>query len=315
MKHKPFDSLGLASRLRRVSQAMLGDGDNAYAAEGIDFRTRLFPVIYPLHRDGELTVGELTAISGFTQPAISQTVRQLAKEGYVEISAGRDARERKVALTQKGNALVDSLLPFWTRVRHVMQDLLAEVQPDFLAALDSLEAALDRRSLFERIATTQGTDAVPVVDLVPFSVEYKQAFHDLNLDWVQKYFRPEPYDLEQLQHPERILEKGGEIWFALLDGAAVGTGALYCKGEGEFEIAKMAVKTDLRGHGIGAKLMEKLIQRFVERGGKRLFLATNSMLKPAIALYRRFGFVDFVPDEPPEYERADTFMEWRRDAS
>lgn len=315
MKYEPFDALGLASRLRRVSQLMLSDGDNAYAAEGIAFRTRLFPVIYPLHRDGELTVGELTVISGFTQPAISQTVRQLANDGYVRVTAGRDARERKVALTAKGRELVDSLRPFWTRVRAAMAGLLSEVEPDFLAALESFEIALEKRSLFERIAAQGAERTRHVVEVVPFSIEHKQAFHDLNLEWVTTFFKPEPYDIEQLENPERILENGGEIWFALLDGSAVGTGALYCKGDGVFEIAKMAVLPDLRGHGIGAKLMEKLVQRFRERGGTRLVLATNARLEPAIKLYRRYGFVEYTPETPPEYERANFFMVWQGDNS
>lgn len=290
---------------------MLADADRAYAAAGLDFRARLFPVVYGLHRDGPMTVGELTALSGFTQPATSQNIRQLEKDGYVKVTAGRDARERMVALTAKGRKLVEAHQPFWQQVRIAVDEMLAgEVQPDFIAALSSLEAALERRSLFERIVARLEKPA-GAVELVPFSIEYKQAFHDLNLEWVQSLFTVEPYDIEQLENPERILDAGGEIWFARLDGETVGTGALYCKGEGLFELAKMAVRPNLRGRGIGAKLLEVLIRRFRERGGKRLVLATNSKLVNAIALYRRYGFVDYVPDSPPEYARADTFMEWR----
>lgn len=149
------------------------------------------------------------------------------------------------------------------------------------------------------------------IALVPFAPDYRKAFHDLNREWLETYFHVEPYDIEQLENPERIIENGGEIWFALLDGIAVGTGALFKKSKNEFEIAKMSVKPDLRGHGIGAKLLEKLIERFKARNGARLFLATNAKLDAAIKLYRRYGFEDYVPDKPPEYERANVFMEWR----
>lgn len=150
-----------------------------------------------------------------------------------------------------------------------------------------------------------------MIELVSFLPAYRQAFNDLNREWVETYFTLEPYDIEQLENPERIIASGGEIWFALLNGAPVGTGALYDKGNGVFEIAKMGVRPELRGHGIGAKLLEKLIERFQARAGTRLFLATNARLKAALTLYRRYGFVDYLPAEPPEYERANVFMEWQ----
>lgn len=149
------------------------------------------------------------------------------------------------------------------------------------------------------------------IEILPFTPAYKDEFRDLNREWVEAYFYLEKYDVEQLEHPERILAAGGEIWFARLDGEIVGTGALYCHGPGEFEVAKMAVTPRIRGRGIGRRILEKLIERFRERGGTRLRLATNSRLDAAIALYRSVGFVDYVPDRPSEYARANVFMEWR----
>jgi len=149
------------------------------------------------------------------------------------------------------------------------------------------------------------------VELLPFESCYREAFRTLNREWLEALFYVEDYDLEQLDHPERILAKGGEIWFARLDGVIVGTGALYCDGDGQFEIAKMAVTGKARGHGIGRLLLERLIERFRERGGRRLVLETNAKLVQAISLYRSAGFVDYVPEHPSEYERANVFMEWR----
>lgn len=163
------------------------------------------------------------------------------------------------------------------------------------------------------VAHAERNDGGDKIEIIPFSVEHSAAFRDLNLEWVSTLFRIEPHDEEQLSHPERILEDGGEIWLARLGDAIVGTGVLFCEGAGSYEIAKMAVRPDLRGKGIGRKILDTLIGRFRERGGKRLWLQTNSRLKNAIALYRASGFVDFVPGEPSPYERADVFLEWRGD--
>ncbi|HEX6929458.1 MAG TPA: bifunctional helix-turn-helix transcriptional regulator/GNAT family N-acetyltransferase [Gammaproteobacteria bacterium] len=313
MKPTPFDATGLGSRLRRVSQWMLADVDRAYAAESLSFRTRLFPVMYALHREQTLSVGELAAISGFTQPAISQTVRQLERSGHVSVATGRDARNRRVSLTPAGHELVETLQPFWKKARQAVETLLSEVTPDFMAALDSLEAALERQSMFERLSSAPPPSRGEELEILPFAAAYKAAFRDLNLEWVETHFFVEDYDREQLENPERILDAGGEIWFARLGDEIVGTGALYCHGEGSYEIAKMAVSPRIRGRGIGRQLMNRLIQRFRERGGKRLRLETNSRLEAAITLYRSVGFVDHVPEQPSRYARANVFMEWKGD--
>lgn len=315
MLYQSFDTTGFVSRLRRLTQGMLADGDRAYEEAGLDFRTRLFPIVYGLHRHDELTVNDLTRLSGFSQPATSQTLKQLADSGHVTLSPGKDGRERVATLTQEGREMVAMLQPFWNQVRTALEELIAETNPNFLEALESLERALEREPLIDRIhkagARIKGSD----VTLIPFTMAHRNAFRDLNLEWLSTFFEVEPYDEEQLSQPERILESGGEIFMAELNGSSgpeiVGTGALYFQGNGLYEISKMAVRPDIRGMGIGARLMERMIQRFRERGGKRLWLQTNRKLGPALKLYRRYGFVEFTPTEKSKYARANVFMEWQ----
>ena len=58
----------------------------------------------------------------------------------------------------------------------------------------------------------------------PFKPEYREQFMRLNLEWLEKYFHVEPHDLEVLYDPEdHIIEPGGEIFFAKLNGNIVGT--------------------------------------------------------------------------------------------
>lgn len=291
---------------------MLADVDRRYASENLPFRTRLFPIVYALHRDGPQSVGDLAALSGFSQPAVSQTLRQLERDGHIAVTPGRDARNRVVALTPAGNALVASLQPFWQRARQAVEQLLAEAAPGFLQDLGRLEAALEHRSLFDRIENQPA--AAGGVEILPFDETCAAAFRDLNLEWLEAYFQVEEYDREQLDNPARILEAGGEIWFARADGVMVGTGALYCHGDGDYEIAKMAVTEKVRGRGIGRLLLAQLVERYRQRGGRRLHLVTNNGLAAAIALYRSVGFVEYTPDAPSRYARGNFFMEWHGDS-
>ncbi len=75
-------------------------------------------------------------------------------------------------------------------------------------------------------------------------------------------------------------------------GEIVGCGGLYRLTEAEAEIRKMYLLPSVRGQGIGRALLEDLIAAARRRGYTRVLLETASVLKEAIALYRRFGFVE-----------------------
>lgn len=73
----------------------------------------------------------------------------------------------------------------------------------------------------------------------------------ISLEWLEKYVEVEPRDIETIEHPhEVILDKDGMIWFALADGKVVGTISVLQEESGEWELAKMAVTEEYKGHGI-----------------------------------------------------------------
>ena len=145
--------------------------------------------------------------------------------------------------------------------------------------------------------------------IVPFNTDYKSAFEQLNREWIEEYFIMEEEDLKTLQNPESyVLERGGEIFFAVLDGDVVGTAALIKKSKGVFELAKMAVVKNLRGLGIGKKLLERCIDYSKEREATEIFLITNDSLKPALSLYLSCGFILNEHIDDNRYMRGHTKM-------
>jgi GNAT superfamily N-acetyltransferase len=138
------------------------------------------------------------------------------------------------------------------------------------------------------------------------------AFRELNEAWIRQYFAIEPKDVEVLGDPAgHILDHGGEIVMAMLDGRPVGCCALLALPERCFEIGKMAVAEEYRGQGIGRALLTRAIERGRERGATRLYLETSTKLPNAIHLYESEGF-RYLPAErvqPSPYTRSDLFME------
>ena len=151
--------------------------------------------------------------------------------------------------------------------------------------------------------------------IVPFRRELAPAFQRLNLDWIERLFVVEEADRKVLGDPERaILAPGGQIFFALDGDEAIGTVAIIRYSAARYELAKMAVVSSHQRRGIGEKLGAAAIAFARDAGAKTVFLLTNSRLSGAIRLYERLGFRHAPDPDPPEYARADVYMELPIDA-
>ena len=148
------------------------------------------------------------------------------------------------------------------------------------------------------------------VRIVDYEPRHREAFRDLNLAWIEEYFVVEEMDRKQLSDPEAsILNQGGAILVAELGSDAVAVCALVRAGPGHFELAKMGTRKDLRGSGVGRKLILATLEKARVLGAHKLSLLSHHSLAPALALYRSVGFVDVPPPADNPYERADVAME------
>lgn len=153
------------------------------------------------------------------------------------------------------------------------------------------------------------TIRIDEIKLFPYSAEHREHFKQLNKEWITKYFALEELDNYALDDPEgHILDHGGHIVMASLNGEIVGTCALINSGDGEYELAKMAVTGKGRGKGIGFLLGEAVIEIARKEGAKKVMLLSNRILHPALHVYRKLGFVE-VPLTETGYRRADIKME------
>ncbi len=147
------------------------------------------------------------------------------------------------------------------------------------------------------------------VQIVPFEPAYAADFKKLNEEWISQYFKMEDADYRSLDHPqEYIIDKGGFILIALYQNKPVGTCALLKQDGDTFELAKMVVSPRVKGKGIGFILGNAAIAKAREAGAKKLYLESNTILKPAISLYHKLGFEETTGITSP-YERCNIQME------
>ena len=148
------------------------------------------------------------------------------------------------------------------------------------------------------------------VQIVDYEPKYRIAFKTLNEEWISTYFKMEEADYKALDNPEEyILKKGGYILVALYNKEPAGVCALIKMDDSEydFELAKMAVSSTLQGKNIGWQLGQAALNKARIVGSKKIFLESNTLLKPAIHLYQKLGFQKIEGHASP-YERSNIQM-------
>lgn len=148
------------------------------------------------------------------------------------------------------------------------------------------------------------------IEIIAFDKHYSKDFYHLNIEWLQTYFYVEAFDEEVLSKPEQyIIDKGGHIFFAILDNKILGTVALMpTTSERIFELTKMAVLPNQRGLKIGQKLMQYCIDFAKDNNFEGLMLYSNTKLENAIYIYRKYGFVELPVEVNSPYKRANIKM-------
>jgi GNAT superfamily N-acetyltransferase len=136
-------------------------------------------------------------------------------------------------------------------------------------------------------------------------------FVRLNHLWIEEHFSLEEADRRLAADPYSIVREGGHILSLKEDGRILGVCALFRESQNRFELARMAVEPTERGKGYGDVLIRAAIAKARQRGATTLRLLSNTVLAPAIALYRKHGFRTVTEGPHPLYARCNIVMELR----
>ena len=145
------------------------------------------------------------------------------------------------------------------------------------------------------------------IEVISYNKKFSEDFYTLNKLWIEESWSLEDSDKEDLLNPEKIVKKGGQIFFAVSNNKAVGTVAMIFNSKNKFELAKMTVKSHFRGKGIANLLMDKCIQFAIEKRAEEIFLISNDSLKIARNLYDKYGFKE-VDLDSKKYKRGNVKM-------
>src|ERR1700744_6465558 len=302
--------MALGSRLRRLSEQMTEQAAGIYDLYQVDLQPKWFPVFYSLSDTEEKTITDIAREIGHTHPSVSQIVREMAVKGYVIEKKGEtDGRKNFVLLSPLGRQMRAKMQPQLNDVTTAIEKAMRETHHDLWKAIAEWELLLEQKNLLRRVQEEKKMRESASVSIVDYTPAYQQAFRRLNEEWITKYFRMEESDYKALDHPqEYIIDKGGHIYIGLYKDQPVAACALIPMEDGGFELAKMAVSPKAQGLGIGYLIGHACIEKARSLGAPRVYLESNTTLKPAINLYYKLGFRK-ASGPPSPYERCNIQME------
>lgn len=142
----------LGTQLRHLIELLDGAVEQSYRDEGLDYRPRFTPVMRALMEHDSLTINEISALAGITQPAATQTVAIMTKQGIVEVNLDQnDARKRAVRLSAKGQSLSSRLQECWQATNMAAQNLDEQLPVSLIKTLTSAIEALEQQPFINRI--------------------------------------------------------------------------------------------------------------------------------------------------------------------
>ncbi len=304
--------MAIGSRLRLLTQTITENASGIYKLYGVDLKPKWFPVYTVLSKGEPRTITSIAREIGHSHPSVSNIVRELVENKIVEeFKDESDGRRTLVGLTSRGMKMMDRLAQQCVDVNGAVEKIIGQTQHDLWKAIEEWECLLSEKSLLHRVLDEKRMRERRDIAIVTYESRFREVFRSLNEEWIKKYFTMEEADYLAINHPEEhILEKSGHIFVALYKNDPVGVCALLQMNDGhyDFELAKLAVSPAVQGMGIGFLLGKACVEKAKELGGKKLYLESNTILEPAIHIYRKLGFKEVTGHLTP-YQRCNIQME------
>ena len=149
------------------------------------------------------------------------------------------------------------------------------------------------------------------MEIIEYQEKYKDYFVQFNTDWIVDNFGfLEEEDMDTFRHIEESLEKGAMIYFAVEEENVLATCMAKPLDEnGTWELCKLGSNKHLPHKGAGSAVFEAAMNWALSHDAQKLFIISNSSLKPALHIYEKYGFHE-VKLNDYEYVRGDIAFEY-----
>jgi DNA-binding MarR family transcriptional regulator/GNAT superfamily N-acetyltransferase len=273
-------------RFNRTVTQRAGALDDAFLARGRPLgQARLLWEIGPEGSDVRRLRARLDLDSGY----LSRLLRSLENDGMVVIEpSDADGRVRTARLTSRGRAERAELDRLSDNAAAALLDPLSTRQRDrLMTAMAEVERLLVASAVRTGVCDPRHPDARRAVQA--YAAELSDRFED--------GFDP---SLGISATDDEVSPPAGVFLLATLHGEPVGCGVLKFHTDEPAHIKRMWVAPEVRGLGLGRRLLADLEAQAAAHGVRVLRLETNRALSEAISLYRTAGYREVAAfnDEP-----------------
>jgi DNA-binding MarR family transcriptional regulator/N-acetylglutamate synthase-like GNAT family acetyltransferase len=273
-------------RFNRAVTQRAGALEDAFLSRGRPLgQARVLWEIGPEGRDVKMLRARLDLDSGY----LSRLLRSLEGDGLVVVEpSGADGRVRAARLTEDGQAERAELDRLSDEAAAALLEPLSARQRDRLvAAMAEVERLLAASAVQVAVRDPRHPDARRAVQA--YVTELASRF-DGGFDPARSISATE----DEMSPP------AGLFLMATLHGEPVGCGALKFHRGAPAEIKRMWVASEVRGLGLGRRLLAELEAQAAAQGVRTVRLETNRALDEAISLYRTAGYREVAAfnDEP-----------------
>lgn len=264
-------------------------------------------VIYEIALSEHTTATELANDLGLDGGYMSRLLKSLERRGLVARSPSEsDARQSILTLTAKGRKAFDRIN---CRSDKEVSALLA---PLTAAGRTALATSLGTA---ERLLGGDAKAECTLRDLRPGDIGW--VVHRHGALYAQEYGFDATFEALVAKVAADFVEKRDpaweRAWIAEVDGRIAGSVFLARKSKTVAQLRLLYVEPDLRGHGIGRRLVQACMAHARDLGYRRMTLWTNSILTAARAIYQSHGFA-LTKSEPYHGFGRDLVGEtWDRD--
>jgi DNA-binding MarR family transcriptional regulator/GNAT superfamily N-acetyltransferase len=221
---------------------------------------------------------------------LSRILRGLEADGLVTVATSpTDQRARRASLTALGQTE-------WRQLdRRSDESARSVVAPLTDSQRDRLVSAMATVTTLLSAAAVEITVVDPETDVAQHCL--RQYFTEINSRFATGFDPAAALPTE----PEAMRAPRGLFVVASLHGKPVGCGAVKFHANGLAEIKRVWISPEVRGSGLGRRMLATLEMHAAEHGATVIHLDSNAALTEAIALYRASGYVEVEPFNSEPY--------------
>lgn len=240
-------------------------------------------ILLEINKLKDCTASKLVSKLGIDRGYMSRVLKNFESNGLVEKkNLTGDRRTLRLCLTEKGgNTLSELEAKSDEQVENLISHMTDSEKQKLVDSMKNIKTAL-----------LDGINPITVRSYRAEDIEYVIRRHR------ELYGEEYGFGTEFIYYVEKYVHKFDEhhdtskenIWIAEAAGKRVGMIAIVKADEETAQLRWFLIEPEMRGAGLGYKLMNTVMNFCKEKGYKHVFLWTISYLEAARMLYKRFGF-------------------------